>query len=98
MNETKKKGLGRGLSALFGETKNQAVNKTSNTSQKLAAVSDLCRNQYQPRINFDQNKVGEIISSFNKLAIAMLKIEEAKSIFLNKEILKTESATLKIIF
>ena len=49
------------------------------------------------QINFNQNKVGEIISSFNKLAIAMLKIEEAKSIFLNKEILKTESATLKIV-
>ena len=49
------------------------------------------------QINFNQNKVGEIISSFNKLAIAMLKIEEAKSIFLNKEILKTESASLKII-
>ncbi len=49
------------------------------------------------QINFNQNKVGEIISSFNKLAIAMLKIEEAKSIFLNKEILKTESAILKII-
>ena len=50
------------------------------------------------QINFNQNKVGEIISSFNKLAIAMLKIEEAKSIFLNKEILKTESATLKIVY
>ena len=50
------------------------------------------------QINFNQNKVGEIISSFNKLAIAMLKIEEAKNIFLNKEILKTESATLKIIY
>ena len=49
------------------------------------------------QINFNQNKVGEIISSFNKLAIAMLKIEEAKSIFLNKEILKTESASLRII-
>ena len=57
MNEIKKKGLGRGLSALFGETKNQAVNKTSNISQKVAAVSDLSRNQYQPRINFDQNKL-----------------------------------------
>ena len=50
------------------------------------------------QINFNQNKVGEIISSFNKLAIAMLKIEEAKNIFLNKEILKTESATLKIVY
>ena len=57
MNEIKKKGIGRGLSALFGETKNQAVNKTSNFSQKVAAVSDLSRNQYQPRINFDQNKL-----------------------------------------
>ena len=50
------------------------------------------------QINFNQNKVGEIISSFNKLAIAMLKIEDAKSIFLNKQILKTESATLKIVY
>ena len=50
------------------------------------------------QINFNQNKVGEIISSFNKLAMAMLRIEEAKSIFLNKEILKTESATLKIVY
>ena len=50
------------------------------------------------QINFNQNKVGEIISSFNKLGIAMLKIEEAKNIFLNKEILKTESATLKIVY
>ena len=49
------------------------------------------------QINFNQNKVGEIISSFNKLAIAMLKIEGVKSIFLNKEILKTESGPLKII-
>ena len=50
------------------------------------------------KINFNQNKVGEIISSFNKLAIAMLKIEDAKSIFLNKQILKTELATLKIVY
>jgi hypothetical protein len=50
------------------------------------------------QINFNENKVGEIISSFNKLAIAMLKIKEAKNIFLNKEILKTESATLKIVY
>ena len=50
------------------------------------------------QINFNQNKVGEIISSFNKLAIAMMKIEETKSIFLNKQILKTESAILKIIY
>ncbi len=63
MNEIKKKGLGRGLSALFGETKNQAVNKTSNISQKVAAVSDLSRNQYQPRINFDQNKLEALSDS-----------------------------------
>ena len=49
------------------------------------------------QINFNQNKVGEIISSFNKLAIAMLKIKEADIIFNNNEILQTDSANLKII-
>ena len=49
------------------------------------------------QIIFNQNKVGEIISSFNKFAIAMLKIKDAEVIFNNNEILKTDSANLKII-
>ena len=42
-----KKGLGRGLSSLIGETKVQnSVNKLS--------ISNLVSNKYQPRKNFDE--------------------------------------------
>ena len=74
--------------------KYRALLKKSIRAVEIISGHVNCGNQ----INFNQNKVGEIISSFNKLAIAMLKIEEAKNIFLNKQILKTESATLKIIY
>ena len=49
------------------------------------------------QIIFNQNEVGKIISSFKKLGIAMLKIKEAENIFKNNEILKTNSASLRII-
>ena len=42
-----KKGLGRGLSSLIGETK---VESQKNQLQ----VSDLIPNKYQPRKNFDE--------------------------------------------
>ena len=42
-----KKGLGRGLSSLIGETK--VENKTNNLS-----LADIVPNKYQPRKNFDE--------------------------------------------
>ena len=45
----------------------------------------------------NQNIIGKIISCHNNLAIAMLKIEEAKDVFNNEIILKTDSSSLKII-
>ena len=45
----------------------------------------------------NQNAIGEIISCFNHLAIAMLKIDDANYFFKNNKILKTEFASLKII-
>ena len=45
----------------------------------------------------NQNAIGEIISCFNNLAIAMLKIDDAKDAFKNNKILNTEFASLKII-
>ena len=42
-----KKGLGRGLSSLIGETKTE-----KNTSKVL--ISDLIRNKYQPRKKFSK--------------------------------------------
>ena len=45
-----KKGLGRGLSSLIGETKVE-------TQNNQLPVSDLIPNKYQPRKNFDENKL-----------------------------------------
>ena len=49
------------------------------------------------KITNDTNIIGEIISCFNNLAIAMLKIEDANNAFKKERILKTDSANLKII-
>ena len=55
-----KKGLGRGLSSLIGDTKVDAnINKLS--------ISELVRNKYQPRKSFDQEKIEELTNSSIKL-------------------------------
>ena len=51
-----KKGLGRGLSSLIGETK--STNK-SNTVQ----VGKIVKNRFQPRKIFDENKLNELLKS-----------------------------------
>ena len=61
----KKKGLGRGLSALFGDEKPkkkpQEVNQLTTVS-----ISDLSRNPYQPRQNFSDEKLEELSNSIKK--------------------------------
>ena len=68
MSSTKKKGLGRGLSALFGdeqyEPKKQTINK-----QNKALIGDLSRNRYQPRLSFDEQKLDELAQSIKKNGI-----------------------------
>ena len=66
MSESKKKGLGRGLSALFGDAKNEAKIDKVKTSQKQVLIGDLERNRYQPRHNFDDNKLIELSNSIKK--------------------------------
>ena len=65
MGPIKKKGLGRGLSALFGDDKPKdqvkAVNQTN-----LISISDLSRNPYQPRQNFKEEKLEELANSIRK--------------------------------
>ncbi len=68
MNAGKKKGLGRGLSALFGDEKNQETQAESNTLNKLS-ISDLSRNPYQPRQNFSEAKLEELSNSIKKNGI-----------------------------
>ena len=57
-----KKGLGRGLSSLIGETKTE-----KNTSKVL--ISDLIRNKYQPRKTFDLENLEELTNSIKERGI-----------------------------
>ena len=66
MKSSKKKGLGRGLSALFGDQKNDTQSEIINTTQKTASIGDLNRNRFQPRINFDKMKISELAASIKK--------------------------------
>ena len=59
-----KKGLGRGLSALFGD-----IEKKSELSQiqtNKIPIADLERNKYQPRTIFDEEKLAELSSSIKQ--------------------------------
>ena len=68
MKPGKKKGLGRGLSALFGDAspkeKPQEINQNN-----MIAIADLSRNPYQPRQNFREEKLEELANSIRKNGI-----------------------------
>ncbi len=67
MSPTKKKGLGRGLSALFGdEAPKQNVKKDE---INRVSISDLTRNPYQPRETFNETKLEELANSIKKNGI-----------------------------
>ena len=68
MNTGKKKGLGRGLSALFGDTSPKENTKVANKINTVA-ISDLSRNSYQPRQNFKEEKLEELANSIRKNGI-----------------------------
>ena len=57
-----KKGLGRGLSSLIGDT------KTVSKNNKIS-VSDLIRNRYQPRKTFDEKSLEELTNSIKSRGI-----------------------------
>ena len=65
MNTSKKKGLGRGLSALFGDEKPTEKPQEINKSNTLS-ISDLSRNPYQPRQHFSEEKLEELANSIKK--------------------------------
>ena len=80
MNAKKNKGLGKGLSALFGDQK-----KTQNTSKievnaQKALIGDIARNKYQPRSIFDENKLNELSESIKKNGIIQpIAVRKSKS-------------------
>ena len=62
-----KKGLGRGLSALFGDIESKS--KSSEAQINKASIADLQRNKYQPRTIFDEEKIIELSSSIKENGI-----------------------------
>ncbi len=68
MSSGKKKGLGRGLSALFGDTKTAEKGPEINQINTVS-ISDLSRNPYQPRQNFREEKLDELAKSIKKNGI-----------------------------
>ena len=57
-----KKGLGRGLSSLIGETKSDVnINKLS--------VGDLVSNKFQPRKNFEESSLNDLVNSVKERGI-----------------------------
>ncbi len=68
MNSGRKKGLGRGLSALFGDS-SPKEKKITTTLNNMVAIADLTRNPYQPRQNFKEEKLQELANSIRKNGI-----------------------------
>ena len=62
MDSKIKKGLGRGLSSLIGETKVEP--KTNKLS-----LSDIVPNQYQPRKNFDEENLRDLTNSIKERGV-----------------------------
>ena len=62
MNSKIKKGLGRGLSSLIGET------KVENTTNKLN-LSEIIPNKYQPRKNFDEENLNDLSNSIKERGV-----------------------------
>ena len=82
MSPIKKKGLGRGLSALFGDNATKSIVIDDKTNK--ISISDLSRNPYQPRENFNEAKLEELAKSIKKngiiqpVAVRPLKSETGK--------------------
>ena len=62
MNSKIKKGLGRGLSSLIGET------KVETTTNKLA-LSDIEPNKFQPRKDFDKENLEDLTNSIKERGV-----------------------------
>ena len=65
MTTGKKKGLGRGLSALFGDGEPKGKNIEKKELNKVS-ISELSRNPYQPREIFNETKLEELTKSIKK--------------------------------
>ena len=64
----RKKGLGRGLSALFGDLKEGEKSSNTNEITKIS-IGNLDRNKHQPRNIFDEEKLNELSLSIKENGI-----------------------------
>ena len=80
MSSSKKKGLGRGLKALFGDQKPEVKKKEKiNHNRSKASIGDLSPNKYQPRVHFDEEKLIELANSIRKNGIIQpIAVRESK--------------------
>ena len=62
MNSKIRKGLGRGLSSLIGETKIE-------TATNKALIGELSPNKFQPRKNFDEESLNELTNSIKERGV-----------------------------
>ena len=62
MNSKIKKGLGRGLSSLIGETKVE-------TKKNKLLLSELVPNKFQPRKNFDEENLTDLTNSIKERGV-----------------------------
>ncbi len=69
MKSKKNKGLGKGLSALFGDQKKPENEGKKGDVVRKALIGELARNKYQPRSIFDEEKLSELSKSIKKNGI-----------------------------
>jgi ParB family transcriptional regulator, chromosome partitioning protein len=66
-DEKNKKGLGRGLMSLFGDSSEEVpALDLSKSSYFSISISDLERSRFQPRKHFDEKKINELAESIKK--------------------------------
>lgn len=68
---SKKGGLGKGLGAIFGENTSPAVGKAqepASAAQELL-IKNIAANPYQPRCNFDEEKLQELAASIKEFGV-----------------------------
>ena len=68
---SKKGGLGKGLGAIFGENTSPAVEKVqepASAAQELL-IKNIAANPYQPRCNFDEEKLQELAASIKEFGV-----------------------------
>ena len=68
---SKKGGLGKGLGAIFGENTSPAVEKAqepASAAQELL-IKNIAANPYQPRCNFDEEKLQELAVSIKEFGV-----------------------------